>query len=197
MWVNSEGGTESKTGKYCLYFTEIRGCWWKSVQHFLFLHIQCFAASVSVSSSPGSTSASKFIRFHFHFSLGLLLLSSIFIVNIKGQKSFLEFWGLQPHIWFYLILGRPSLWSALAEIFTGSFWAALGWSQAVFGLSTRWDLIFDLIKMRQRSIFHHTLDCLRPAYTSSVISTYPLYTGLKMGIFTKIEVELHIHNRRI
>ena len=46
--------------------------------------------------------------------------------------------------------------------------------------------------MRQRSIFHHTLDCLRPAYTSSVISTYPLYTGLKMGIFTKIEVELFI-----
>ena len=67
-------------------------------------------------------------------------------------------------------------------------WVAVGSSQAVFGLSTRWDLILDLIKMRQRSIFNHTLDCLRPAYTTSVISTYLLYTALKVGIFIKIEV---------
>ena len=126
-------------------------------------------------------------------SLFTLAWENFALVNIVSLKvksclvfNFEKFW-LQPT---YLVLSDS--WKALilihwlAEIFTASFWAAVGCSQPVFGPSTRWDLIFDLIKMRQRSIFNHTLDCLRPAYTTSVISTYPLYTALKMGIFTKI-----------
>ena len=125
--------------------------------------------------------------YNYYTPLSLFTLAwEFFFVNNFSLKvvlsSILRSFDYSPHIWFYLILGRPSSWSTGRD-FYGQL---LGCSQPVFGPSTRWDLIFDLIKMRQRSIFNHTLDCLRPAYTTSVISTYPLYTALKMGIFTKI-----------